>query len=1343
MRNLRVIAQSRVTIEGPLAQVTWDSTPNDTEDVICAIGPTRGHNPIIQLRRYTTIKVKNGDTNVDTSPSNPPSPTDNSNDGRIIAAWDAPCPLPELENDEVLLLHDLGDRLSVVLAGGDIVVVRKTPASHQEKIEIVGSVDVGIIAAEWSFDDSLLAVITRANTFLLMTPEYDNIVNYELTQGDANLSKAVSVGWGKVETQFKGKRAKALRDPTVPETVDEGVPSKFDRDDVTISWRGDGAYVAVNSRQCANRRIVRVFSRDGALDSVSEPIDGLEGALSWRPDGALLSGLQRLHQEVKVVFFERNGLRHGEFSLRPQSSSEIWQMPIDLHWNRSSSILAVSFVDRVQLWTMSNYHYYLKQEIFAPSNAIQSRPLSAVWHPQDPYSIACWQNETNEEASKPHQQAICGTVVVARYSSVPTPASTISPFDIGLQATIDGCNVKLTPLALANIPPPMALHTLIVDNCVVDVAVNTDNTMIAVLQRDCVSLFSGKDRLSRKQSFHLDDCKRLPSKENLVATQIAYSKDELFLVLFVDFEAGAQVVYSLKHATFTQCRSDDAKVSIKSIINDDHTCQLHGRTVSSLSEHDVFNGITSEKTSFPENLHDFACMKISNKIMTFGLSASGILYADSQQLLSNCTSFVLTQSYLVLTTSSHLLKFVHLVQDAANLAIPPDQPELDERCRSIERGARLVAIMPSRFSVVLQMPRGNLETIYPRALVVAGIRSDIESQQYGEAFLACRSHRVDMNILYDFAPQQFLECIPRVVDQLQKMEHIDLFLSQLRDEDVTKSLYRDTIPRTASANVTATPSNTDGSHKKITESTTSDVVSKVNTICDAFLRALQKRYSTNLQNVITAHLCKSPPAIEDGLRVIIDLNETQPELVDHAVEHVCFLADVNRIYEAALGLYDLRLALLVAQQSQKDPREYLPYLQSLQDMPELRKKFRIDDDLGRRSKALSSLHALNVFDEVKRYTEKHEMYKEAIELYRYDQTHQTTLLKSYADYLSSRNRYNEAAIAFESLHDYQSASDAYRAVNLWRECLSSAQLAHLPTTEVTALAQSLATSLAETKDYIAVATIHLDYLSDLETALQNLCKGCQFAEATRLAASKQRADLLESVIDPGLIEASASLTELLADCKAQLNAQVPRLRELRAKKAADPLAFFEGSAVNGEGVDIPDNISLAPSDSSTTGGTLLTQYTQRAGSGTLASNTTRRTSKNRRREERKRARGKKGSVYEEEYLVNSIGRLIERVNSVADDVTRTVEGCLKRGMRERALAVEKSMSEVVEGCKECLTEVWEVREKAQAGAMEDPNESITRDESAWGADDVYRDSIESWKRSGPPTVKAYERSPLL
>lgn len=112
--------------------------------------------------------------------------------------------------------------------------------------------------------------------------------------------------------------------------------------------------------------------------------------------------------------------------------------------------------------------------------------------------------------------------------------------------------------------------------------------------------------------------------------------------------------------------------------------------------------------------------------------------------------------------------------------MPGDDPENDERCRNVERGSRLVTAIPTNMSIVLQMPRGNLETIFPRAMVVAGIRELIEEKNYGRAFSHCRTQRVDMNILYDHKPEQFLANVALFLDQLKEVAHLDLFLSSLR-----------------------------------------------------------------------------------------------------------------------------------------------------------------------------------------------------------------------------------------------------------------------------------------------------------------------------------------------------------------------------------------------------------------------------------------------------------------------------------------------------------------------------------------------------------------------------------
>lgn len=252
-------------------------------------------------------------------------------------------------------------------------------------IEIMGSIDAGITTARWSPDEELLLIATKDGNVVFMSRSFDGIAEAAMTSADLASSKHVSVGWGKKETQFQGRgaKAKALRDPTIPDKIDQGALSPNDDGRTVVSWRGDGAYVSINTVEAASRRVIRVYSREAILDSVSEPVDGLEGALSWRPAGNLLAGVQRFADHVDVVFFERNGLRHGQFTVRSTEPLGDPSLKISLEWNTDSTVLAVSFASTVQLWTTGNYHWYLKQEILLKS------PFShASWHPEKALRLA-------------------------------------------------------------------------------------------------------------------------------------------------------------------------------------------------------------------------------------------------------------------------------------------------------------------------------------------------------------------------------------------------------------------------------------------------------------------------------------------------------------------------------------------------------------------------------------------------------------------------------------------------------------------------------------------------------------------------------------------------------------------------------------------------------------------------------------------------------------------------------------------------------------------------------------------------------------------------------------------
>jgi elongator complex protein 1 len=127
--------------------------------------------------------------------------------------------------------------------------------------------------------------------------------------------------------------------------------------------------------------------------------------------------------------------------------------------------------------------------------------------------------------------------------------------------------------------------------------------------------------------------------------------------------------------------------------------------------------------------------------LIFGL-AGGKLYVTSKYqkpatlVSSVVTSFMASGSFLIYLTTSHESIYAPLMEMAGILlgSDADDPTGLASKLanlsgswekRRVERGSRIVTSVPSAMSVVLQMPRGNLETINPRPLALEVIRSDI------------------------------------------------------------------------------------------------------------------------------------------------------------------------------------------------------------------------------------------------------------------------------------------------------------------------------------------------------------------------------------------------------------------------------------------------------------------------------------------------------------------------------------------------------------------------------------------------------------------------------------------
>lgn len=121
--------------------------------------------------------------------------------------------------------------------------------------------------------------------------------------------------------------------------------------------------------------------------------------------------------------------------------------------------------------------------------------------------------------------------------------------------------------------------------------------------------------------------------------------------------------------------------------------------------------------------------------IVIGLSQSGKLHIVDESygkrtLATNVNSFALTPDFLIFTTTTHVSHFAPLPELVTLLAASSVSDDVmtplpEWETRRVERGSKIITVVPSAMALVLQMPRGNLETINPRPLVMEIVKRDI------------------------------------------------------------------------------------------------------------------------------------------------------------------------------------------------------------------------------------------------------------------------------------------------------------------------------------------------------------------------------------------------------------------------------------------------------------------------------------------------------------------------------------------------------------------------------------------------------------------------------------------
>lgn len=467
--------------------------------------------------------------------------------------------------------------------------------------------------------------------------------------------------------------------------------------------------------------------------------------------------------------------------------------------------------------------------------------------------------------------------------------------------------------------------------------------------------------------------------------------------------------------------------------------------------------------------------------------------------------------------------------------------------------------------------------------------------------------------------------------------------------------------------------------------------SKVDRVCDSIRETLENAgHNKYLLSILTTYVKKTDPVLEKVLTIIKDLKASPVHTVENecvtseeALKYILFLVDVNQMYDVALGMYDFELVLMVAEKSQKDPKEYLPFLNNLRKMEKNFQRFTIDKYLRRYSQAIKhlSLCGAEHFEELVSLVKEHCLFKEALKLYPKGNEQYKELSIAYGEHLVANKRLDEAGLVFTRCGAHEEALASFQKSGNWRQVFCIASLLRYTDEEVISLARSVAGYLKVHKRFVEASRVLEEYAKDHEEAIAVLIDGMQWEEALRLMYKHERTDIVETHLEGALDEACNNQMSTIEEQKELFDKYIKRLQVVRETKERQSIEFQE----SGLGRDDTDLYS----DTSSVG-----DSSEYASTSSRGSRSTGRSSKNRRKAASKMYSLKEGSQFEDFALMKALSDIIQTVQKSTDDVGSLLMMLVLFDHEEKAGILQNNFEELIATIEKSTNIIWPPDEMA-------------------------------------------------
>ncbi|XP_014468470.1 PREDICTED: elongator complex protein 1 [Dinoponera quadriceps] len=1180
---------------------------------------------------------------------------------------------------------------------GDIATFDATSKySNYFEFEVVASFDSGLQCMRLSPDHEIITAVTGSGTVVTMVSDFQVISEVDLYSSDFGEKQFITAGWGKKDTQFHGSEGKTAA-KAKPEQVNAN-----DSDDSLprITWRGDGTLFAVSFLHAATKvRQFKIFNREGILQYTSEPTNGLEECLAWKPSGSLIAAPQKLINKLVVALFEKNGLKHREFSL-PFGAKEVTVK--DLFWSPDSDVLAVvckqSGTENItlQLWTENNCHWYLKQTL----NFLADNPLVyATWSPTG----RC--NEKELIIVTLREIIVCSFNWCVNRSR----GSTVN--DNTVVAVIDGRRILITCFREKIIPPPMAQQCLELEepiNAIVfapDVekkrwvnsnifcAVSCNNTLIVFKQKE--------DSPTTYEILHsyqfgglflerMEDCSTFQHFLWLDRLVMLYSKttdsDNLLCMLSLEnmFHSDGNIYTVDEPIEHIVPAGMDAAYVI---------------TNKSVLKFTVDEGLVPTSIEWKESCCHVEVVKIGTRHFVVALSRTNRFLIDGEEVANNVASFYVHSAFLLLTTLQHTLICVPLDESGMerlrkhDLTVKPWEHNggtsfADISIGRVERGSYIIAAIPQSSKTIFQMPRGNLECIEPRPLLLHIVGLQLDNCDYRTAIDLVRKHHINPNLIHDHNPQLFTSNAEKFVEGNGTSSWLCRFLSELQDEDVTTTMYASCYRGRRTA-------------QSVPTSDRPSVEAKIDKVCRILRDIMEKRDdASELIQPILLSLMKNKQGA--GLQLALEKFKKvkaaeEPAVVENAFGCLQLATNTRVLYDTALGMYECELAMFIASKSQMDPKEYIPFLRDLRKLEENRMKYSIDLHLRRYESALVHLSRVpGEFEECLGLIRDHNLHARAMRLFERGSAEYKRVAGAYGEHLSSKSMYPEAAVMFCRSGDLEKALDANMAAGDWQGCIVAATKLNLSPTDLRELYREIVKRLTADRKYEKAAEVLRYYLNDAEEAVALLCEGRYWKHAIRIAHDVRRLDLNDTHIVPGVKEHAEhaiarlrSVTEDFVKHKSRLTSVRAEISAKQSSPTANDIVCHDTLRSNGEVTDFL-------SDASSVAGSVASQKSRVS----TTSGRSYRSSKNRRKQERKLFSLKEGSMFEDLGLIHALYEIVSNACKRRDEWSELVEALVHFEFDDRAAELRDKMRGFFKLVEVSKAEIWDRSAPTSLSEME-------------------------------------------